>query len=152
VNNPPSTYKNFRREIRNTIENTEIESEDDFDTAVFLVSRDGEATIVHAFEIFEEHDEEIDPDDILYEEMPKAIREFNSKFFALVMPATHNDSQGNSTDVIIVMTSDLGELNIIQAEVIRDKEYLELEAWEAKDPESFENLTVPFRHAITYQG
>lgn len=116
------------------------------------MNRKGEAKIVHAFDIYEENDEDISPDEILYEEMPKAIREFGSKFFALVMPATHQDSEGQESDVLILMTSHVGEMNCMQTTLDREDEYIEIEGWEQKDPEVFENIAVPFRHAITLQG
>jgi hypothetical protein len=84
--------------------------------------------------------------------MPEIIKKFNSKFFALVMGATHNDVEGNQTEVLLLMTSDIGELDISQAELDKTEEFIEVEDWETKDPDNFQNIVVPFRRAIVWQG
>jgi hypothetical protein len=74
TDDPPASYKEFVKQIRKTVETAEIKNEEDYDTAVFFVNKFGEAGIVYAFEIFQEHNEEIDPNEILYSELPNILR------------------------------------------------------------------------------
>lgn len=146
--NPPTSYKQFQKEIRKTIEDIEIDSGEEFDTAVFYVDKNGEADIIYAFEIFEEENEEIDPDSILYNVMPNILKENNARFYALVLPA-----ETSGSEVVMLLTGDINETHLIQAEIDREYgKFLELEPWERLDVLSFPELSVPYRRAVTYQG
>ncbi len=136
------------RQIRKTVENAEIDSEDDFDTAIFYVNKDGEADIVYAFEIYKEANEEIDPNTILSLALPGILKENEARFYALVLPA--EDANG---EVVMLLTGDINDTHLLQAEIDREYgEYIELEPWERLNVLNFPEISVPFRRAVTYQG
>ena len=148
TDDPPTSYKQFVKQIRKTVEEAQIHYEEDYDTAIFYVNNVGEAGIVYAFEIFQQENEEIDPDTILYASLPEILRQNNARFYALVLPA--EDKNG---EVVMLLTGDINETHLLQAEIDRDEgQYIELEPWERLNVMNFPEITVPFRRAITYQG
>lgn len=149
TDDPPTSYKQFQKEVRKTIEDAQIHYEEDFDTAIFYVNASGEGGIVYAFEIYQKENEDIDPDTILYNSLPTILQENSARFYALVLPA--EDTKGG--EVVMLLTGDINETHLLQAELDRDEgQFIELEPWERLNVMNFPEITVPFRRAITYQG
>lgn len=148
TDDPPTSYKQFQKQIRQTIEQAEIHYSEDFDTAIFYVDSNGRGGIVYAFEVYQQENENIDPDTILYSSLPTILKEKNARFYALVLPA-----EDAETEVIMLLTGDINETHLLQAEMDRDDgQFIELEPWERLNVMNFPEITVPFRRAITYQG
>lgn len=150
--NPPTTYKEFKKVVVKTVEQVALASDESHDTALFLVDRDNIGAIVYADDIYEESDRELTADQILYQAMPGTVRSFESKFFGLVMNATATTADEGKYDIVIVITSEAGEMHVQQARLDRSGDYVELEPWEKKSPLEFHEVTLPFRRAITLQG
>lgn len=152
VDNPPDTYKKFKRAIIKTIEAEEILSEDeDFETALFIVNRNKEGDIVYADDIWELRQGNVTPEEILYSIFPDKIRKFNSKYFALVMAAAKKFGD-DIEDIVILMTGDMNQIEVMVSILDREDYYVELEPWEKESVMNFPDIGAVFRRAITLQG
>lgn len=145
---PPDNFKEFSKQVRKSLEYAEIDSDDDYDSAIFYVSHNQDADIIYAFKIFEEHEQRIDPDQILYHLFPAMLKGEAAKFFALVLPAEKKSGE----EVVMLLIGDINETHLFQAELDREYDNIELEPWERLDVMDFPELAVPYRRAIVYQG
>jgi hypothetical protein len=150
--NPPDSFKKFKRAIKRTVETAEVANDDEYETALFLVDREGNGDIIHAEQIYENHEGKIGPEEILYIAMPIAIKLYGAKFFGLVLPSTHNLPNGDERDILLVFLAELFNVEVLEAEVDREDDYCELDSWERQDPENFQNIIGPFYRALTLQG
>lgn len=150
--NPPDTYKKFKKELKRTLEDAEIDSDEEYETALFIVNRDNEGEVIFAEQIYEDHEGKITPDQILMVAMPIYIKAFNSKYFGLVLPTLHNKADGTERDIVLLITSDVANMEIVEAELDREQDLIELEPWEKQNVEDFIDIALPLRRAITLQG
>lgn len=150
-NDPPTTYKDFRKQVLKTVSEAEIDCDDDYETAVFMVNRDNEGKIVYAQDIYEDTDGELSPETILYMILPHHIRTFNSKFYAVVLP-TEVYLGGKEEEFVLLLVGDLDNTELLKAPIEVNHNMLELLPWEQIDLEDFDDLVIPFRRSIVLQG
>lgn len=150
VDDPPKNYKTFFNQVRRTLEDADIELDDDYNTAIFYVTHEGEANIVYAFEVYENAEGAVDGDDILYMVLPSHLKSEGVKYYALVLPAVTREGD----DVVMLLSGDVNETQLMQAELNRedDEDYIILEPWEKLDVLDFPELSVPYRRCVVYQG
>lgn len=148
LENPPEDYKKFTKAIKKTLEAAEIEDDDDFDTALFVVNRDKEGQIYYAYEVWERAEGKIEPEQILYQVFPTLIRNFNSKYYAVALPAARPSGE----DILILISGDINVTDVLIADVEKEDGYLALDSWEKRSFEEFPEITQALRHSITLQG
>lgn len=157
---PPDSYKKFKREIRETIEETEIyEDESGFPSALFLVNREKEGHIIYTKEFVEneiqneEDDEEVDLDFVITVALPYVVKAENSKFYAFVFSGEKVNSDGsNRRKIVCILSGSAYETDMIYSEFSFEDGELILEPWEKEDILGYTELITPFRKAITLQG
>ncbi len=154
VDSPPDTYKKFRKEILNTIEEAEIDEDEQYPTALFMVDKDGEGDILYVSDFIDEgeFDEETPLQMIIEKVLPNIVRDNNSKYFAFVFPG-HKIDDDEQVEIVGILTGSIFSTDMYCAEVFREQEeFAELDQWERDDTETYPSLVIPFRRAITYQG
>lgn len=152
--NPPQDYKKFKREVLRSVEDSQIELDEDFDTALFTVSRKNKGEVFYISDLIDKFDEDTSLKDIIEEEVPERIKKNNAKFFAFVFPGNHHTEDGESPEIVAVLMGALWDIQMVFAEVMRDddEEIAELSPWHTEDTSNYPNLVIPFRQAITLQG
>jgi hypothetical protein len=151
TSDPPKTYKKFRKAVIQAVEGLEIEEEENFPAALFIVSRDGKADIQYVEEIVEEN-EEVEVNMIIMSIFPSFVKMNNSKFFALVLPGTYTEPNGEEQEIVTMLSGSMEDTELMIAEIDRSDYEAELEPWEKQNIMNFSNLIVPYRRAITPQG
>lgn len=168
ITDPPTTYRKFRKAILSSIEEAEVEEDEEYPMCLFLVNRENEADIVYPQEIIEELEEELDEEEVgdipapfvVNKIFPQKLKEFNSKFFAIVFQGTYTDEDGDIFDIVLVLSgcapgySDLmGEMDLLKAEIFVEEDgYCDLEPWEKMELDHLPELVTSFRRAIVNQG
>jgi hypothetical protein len=168
IENPPTSYRKFRKNILSTIENAEVDEDEEYDVALFLVSRDNEGDIISPQTIIDELAEEVDsdlPEAILPESFivenifPNRIKDFNSKFFAIVFQATHLDEDDEEFQVVICLLGSgptaqnfVGDIDLLKAQIYEEDGELGLDPWQPVALDVFSSLVIPYRRAICPQG
>lgn len=155
VDNPPQDYKLFKREILKTVEDAEIEADEEFDLALFTVNRENEANLLYIEDLVDRFEEDTSLEDIVEIYLPQVVKKFNSKFFAFVFPGFEivNEDPEDDPELLCVLTGSLFDMHLMTSEVYRSEDvYAELGPWENQDPSEYPQLTVPFRKSITYQS
>lgn len=152
IDEPPQTYKDFKNSVMGTIEDTEIESDERYPGALFIVGKEGTGDVVHLDDLAaEEDDEDMTLEDIIFEKLPDIVRQNESKYFAFVFSG-EKQSEGEDSEIVVIISGDLFHTDMVLAEVNREYEYAELEPWQKEDHMPYSSLVVPLRQAVTWQG
>lgn len=176
VDNPPTDYKTFRKQIYETLEDAEVEIGDEYEQAFFIVDKDYEAEIFYSSEVMEEAgDENVNEVTLAKFIYPSFLASKDVKFFAFVFEATRTEEEipivvvlTGSTD-LVVTDLDLevknwivnpqgqevwGELDLRYADLLDDEDWdiYELDTWNKQDPADYPEFVAPFRHATFGQN
>jgi hypothetical protein len=152
---PPENYKDFRKEILRTIEEAQIETEEEeFPTALFMVDRENNGKIVYVSDLDEEFEPDTPVEYIIQTHFPLMVQQNNSKFFAFVFQGMRWIDNEDGDEVVAILSGSIDNMDIYFAEIIRDEEeeFCELEPWEKESVSNFGDLVVPFRRSICPQG
>jgi hypothetical protein len=151
---PPDSYKKFRKQVMQTVEEAEVEEDDEFDCALFMVNRVPEGKILYIEDILpdEEEQETLSISFLLETVFPHIIKKNNSKFFAFVMPAMKNSETGEPHEIVLLLSGSVGATDLFSAEATVEDGYYELEPWQKEDVMQYSDLVVPFRRAIVLEG
>jgi hypothetical protein len=161
VDDPPTTYRKFRRVILRLLEETEMETDEEYPVCLFLVSRQNEGDIIYPEEIAEELglDEEFPMTPIIHSLFPTRTAEFNSKFFAIVFQGTYETEAEEEVDILIVLSGSgpssddpSGAIDFLRAEIVEEDNELQLEPWQKMSSDTFPDLVIPFRRSVCPQG
>lgn len=148
---PPHTYKAFKKSIIKSVESLEIEEDEDWPIALFVVTREHEGVIKYSEEILQEH-EEINEATVLMQIFPAIIKAMNARFFALVLPGEISDGQ-ESQEIITILSGDLINTDICVSKIDREEEiYADLDPWEKQEIMNFTTLATPYRRSVVLQG
>ncbi len=149
--NPPDNYKDFRKSVIESIQSIELEADDIYPPALFLVGRDGEANIIFAFDVAESQN--VPAQAVITNGFPNYIKRKNGKFFAVVFPGMQM-SENSKREIITLLTGCIERTDCMIAEVERDEynDTLEIEAWEKMDILKFGDFVADYRRSICLQG
>lgn len=152
--NPPETFREFRKQILHSIEELEVEEDETWPPALFLVCRNGDAGVKYISDIVEESEGEMSVEIILEQVLPGIIKATDGKFYALVLPGQIKTITDDSSDEILtILMGDFSETEMLVSKVHRYEDNLtELDAWEKQNVLNFSELVIPYRRAITLQG
>ncbi len=159
ADNPPETYKQFRREVVNSIENLEVDEDEVWPPALFVVGRKGDASVIFLGDIIERY-EHLEAEDILEAVVPEIIRKHSGKFFAVVMPGSNIVLPEKEEQEILIIAmggmentiEGVHQTDVLVAEIDREDGEAILEIWDKPPIESFIDFLSPLRQAITPQG
>jgi hypothetical protein len=151
-NSPPQTYREFRKSVMRSLEYIDMNYDDEYPSALFLVNREPEGKVIYAEEVQEEH--EIPMEVAIMYALPEEIRSYNSKYFALCVAGSHTDELDEETEILTLLSGDIETTDMMCAEIYRDEDrnYAELEPWQELDVMNFSELVVPYRRSIVPQG
>lgn len=147
----PQSYKDFKKSILHTIEDTEIEADEVYPGALFTQDREGNEDVIHLSDIAED-EEEASLEEIVHEILPDIIRRNNSKYFAFVFSGEKKEGR-NGKEIVAVLSGSILQTDMVFAEVNRKGLlYAELDSWQKEDYMSYSQLVAPLRQGIVYQG
>jgi len=171
TDNPPKSYEKFKKQVLRGIEDADLEGEENFPAALFLVNRKNEAKIIYvdalieeieedpeefleAFELSEEEveDFEISLQFIVNGVLPNRIKSFGSKYFCMVFGAIKTTQDEEAEKIVVALMGWLNETEVFFANVFKENGQLQTSMWKEDNVYDYEELAMNFRRAITYQG
>lgn len=151
--NPSTTYRQFRKDVIATIDEAEVDYDEIYPTALFIVSKDGTGHLLYAYDL-DDDDEDVHAEEILFERMPQALRDKDAKFYAVVLPGMNQQPESRQAqEMVVIAMGNVEDTEVLVAPVYREKyEYAVLDDFESQPVMNYLPVVSNFRRAVTWQG